>query len=273
VDLPPPINLPAKEVPLCLPLKPEDRPLEQDPFEYTRKMLAFLQWKDFDYRLARLRTHNDLGGSLPAPGNYKGPVAIATSNEFHEAARRQVNFLASIKAALIDAVRSAPRPLLEQLLLLVDAGLRYDTHPHRLADDEKLTEDGLELLEEISGESWNEEKFEYGDEIPGLLNTPEELGRLEEFEADIEEITDIPLWQPEPNFQTPTDPDSVELFTQIQYDPMVLSTRGMTGDQVRQVTGNMRMAKTNGNAGAPHLWDLRTVTRYLKVMASTSRIQ
>ncbi len=273
MDLPVPIQFPEKEVPLCLPLKPEDRPLEQDPFEYTRKMLAFRQWKDFDYRLARLRTDDARGGSLPAPDNYKGPAAVASTNKFHEAVRSQVNNLASTHAALIVAVKSAPRPLLEQLLLLVDAGLHYDTQPHRLADDENLTEDGLNLLEEISEDSWDEEKCEYGTAIPGLLNTSEERGRLEEFEDDIAEITDLPLWQPEPKFEPSNGPDSPELFTQIQHDPRVPSTRGMTGDEVRQDTGNRRMAETDGSVGTPHLWDLNTVTRYLRAMESAGRIQ
>jgi hypothetical protein len=276
VDLPLPIQRPQKEVPLCLALRPEDRPLELDPFEYTRKMFSFHQWKDFDYGLARDRT--DRAGLIPVPDNYKGPVSIASVNESHQATRDELTKLGAIYKMMLAAVKSAPRPLLEQLLLLVDAGLHSDTRPHDdphpLYDDQKLTEDDAILLQTISGDSWDAEACEYGDEIPGLLNTPEELGRLVEFETDIAELSELPLWLPAPEAEMlRTDPGPNELFTQIQHDSTVPSTRYMTADEVRQVTGNKRMAKTDGRAGTPHLWDLNSVTKYLKAMGSAGRIQ
>jgi len=278
VDLPLSIQRPEKEVPLCLPLLPEDRPLEMDPFEYTRKMFAFRQCKEFDYGLARASTNSGQGGFLPAPDNYKGPISIASVNEFHQARRNQLKNLAATNEMMIAAVDSAPRPLLQQLLLLVDAGLHHQLHsniqPHPLYDDQMLTQKDLELLEQISGDSWDEEACEYGAEIPGLLNTPEELGRLEEFEIDIAELSEIPLWLPAPESQRPgTNPGHHELFTQIQHDSTVQSTRWMTADEVRQATGNKRMTKTSGSAGTPHLWDLNSVTKYLKAMASAGKIQ
>jgi hypothetical protein len=271
VDLPSTIKIFEKEVPLCMPLRPDERPLEQDPLEYTRKMLAFRRWKDYDYGLARLRI--DRSGSLPAPDNFLGPASIATVDDIHTAARTQLNNLASIQKGLIEAVKAAPRPLLEQLLLLVDAGvnqLKLGTHP--LDDEEELTTDGVDLLEEIAGESWDEARLEYGDMIPGVQNTPEDRGRLEEFEIDIAEIADLPLWEPSPQ-SDPMDEDSFEHFTQTEYDPTMPSTSGMAGDEVRQAIGNRRMAKTGGTAGTPHLWDLKAVTRYLKAMESVRRIQ
>ena len=272
VDLPPKMQQPEKEVSLCLPLKPEDRPLEQDPFEYTRKMLAFRRWKDYDYSISRIRTSVNRNGSLHAPENFKGPASIAKIDDVHAAARTQLAVLASIQKGLIEAEKAAPRPLLEQLLLFVDAGLNHDTRPHELMDDEKLTTDGLDLLEEIAGESWDEERLEDDDDIPWIQNTPDERGRLEEFEKDMEETTGLPLWEPAPD-PDPMEEDSFEIFTQIPHDPTIPSTKGMTGDEVRQATGNRRMAKTDGSAGTPHLWDLRSVTRYLRAMKSAGRIQ
>jgi hypothetical protein len=171
-----------------------------------------------------------------------------------------------------DAEKAAPRPLLEELLLFVDAGLNHDTHPHELKDDERLTTDGLDLLDEIAGESWDEGRLGDGEDIPWIQNTSDERGRLEEFEKDIEEIAELPLWEPLPD-PDPMEEDSFEIFTQIPYGPTIPSTKGMTGDEVRQATGNRRMAKTDGSAGTPHLWDLRSVTRYLRAMESVGRIQ
>jgi hypothetical protein len=271
VDLPSTIKGQEKQVPLCVPLRPDERPLEQDPLEYMRKMLAFRRWKDYDYGLARLRI--DQSGSLPAPDNFLGPASIATVDDIHAAARTQLKNLALIQKGLIEAVKAAPRPLLEQLLLLVDAALnRLKPGTHHLDDEEGLATDGIDLLEEIAGESWDEERLEYGDMIPGIQNTLEDRGRLQEFEKDIGEIAELPLWEPSSQSEL-MDEDSFKHFAQVDYDPTLPSTKGMTVDEVRQLTGNRRMTKTDGTAGTPHLWDLKTVMRYLKAMESAHRIQ
>jgi len=138
-------------------------------------------------------------------------------------------------------------------------------------DDERLTTEGLDLLEEIAGESWDEERLEDDEDIPWIQNTPDERGRIEEFEKDMEETTELPLWEPAP------DPDQWKRILSNIYsdshDPTIPSTKGMIGDELRQATGNTRMAKTDGSAETPHLWDLRSVTRYLRAMKSAGRIQ
>lgn len=259
-----------EDIPLSLPLKPDQRPLEQDPLEYMRKMLAFRRCKDHDYGLAQPRINNDRLGSLPAPNNFKGPTSLATVDGMHTAASTRLNELASIQRGLIEAVKSAPRPLLQHLLLLVDAGLNHDTIPHELDDNEPLTRDGIKLLEEMAEQSWDEARLEYGDIILGVENTPEDRGRLEEFERDILELQEIPMWEPVPDSNLIDDDQP---FYQIEHDPMVPSARRISGDAVRQATGNQRMAKVDGSAGTPHLWDLKTVQRYLRAMASAGRIQ
>ena len=95
---------------------------------------------------------------------------------------------------MIEAERTAPRPLLERLLLLVSAGLEEHVANHPLYDDEKLIERDLNLLEHMSGESWDDERREYGEVIPGLLQMADERGRLNEFEMDVADTTEIPLW-------------------------------------------------------------------------------
>jgi hypothetical protein len=272
VDLPRKVPVSRTEVPLCMSLKPEDRPLEQGPLDYTRKMLAFRRWKDYDYDVSRTRSNISQNVSLLAPDNFNGPASVATVDDLYNVARKQLNELASVQKGLIDAEKTAPRPLIEYLLLLVDAGLNDDDHIHELYDDEKLTTEGVNLLGEIAGESWDELRDEYGDDIQGVQNTINDRARLEEFEQDIAELAEIPLWEPgyNPDYM---DNNSWEQFTQIEHHPAIPSTQGMTGDEVRQITGNRRMANAESGTEAPHLWDLRTVTRYLRAMASVSRIQ
>jgi hypothetical protein len=270
VTLPSKIKSPEQEVPLCLPLKSHERPLEQDPLEYTKKMLAFRRWKDYDYGIARLRL--DQSGSLPAPENFKGPSSIATVEDVQAAARIRLKELASVQKGLIEAVKTAPRPLLQQLLLLVDTGLNYDKEPHALLDGEKLTADAIDLLEELAGQSWDEERQEYGNLILGIDSTPDDRGRLEEFELDMAEMTEIPPWEPAP-YPDAMDEDSFEHFAQAEYDPTIRSTRGMTGEELRQAIGDRRLAKSDGKSGTLHLWDLRAVLKYLRAMESARRIQ
>lgn len=270
VALPSNIKSPEKEVPLCLPLKPDERPLEQDPLEYTKKMLAFRRWKDYDYGIARLRL--DQSGSLPASENFKGPSSVATVEDVLAAARIRLKELASVQKGLIEAVKTAPRPLLQQLLLLVDTGLNYDKEVHALLDGVRLTADAIELLEELAEQSWDDERQEYEDLIPGIDNTPDDRSRLEEFELDMAEMTEIPPWEPAP-YPDAMDEDSFEHFAQVEYDPTIPSTRGITGEELRQAIGDRRLAKFDGKAGTPHLWDLRAVLKYLRAMESARRIQ
>ncbi|KAE9366693.1 hypothetical protein N431DRAFT_77764 [Stipitochalara longipes BDJ] len=273
VDLPSQVQLPEREVALCLPLKPEDRPLEQDPLEYTKKMLAFRRWKDYDYGIARVRSSTDQNGELPPPENFNGPTSIASVDNVHAAARTQITDLALIQKGLIEAQNTAPRPLIEQLLLLTDAGLNYtEEQDHALYDDELLKSDGVDLLEEIAGASWDEERREYGEEIPGVQNTPDARGRLEEFERDLAELSkQLPPWQPDVDPDA-MDEDGFELFLQPDYDPEILSEHGMLIGQVRQIIGNNRLAKSSSTAGTSPPLNSNDVTRYLKAMASARRI-
>ena len=275
VDLPLPIQLPEREVPLCLPLKPEDRPLEQDPLDYTKKMLAFRRWKDYDYDIARVRSSVNRNGEVPPPENFHGPTSIASVDDVHAAAREKIAELASIQEALIEAQNTAPRPLVQQLLLLVDEGMNHDgQQAHELYDaDELLTSEGIDLLEEIAGESWDEEREEYGETVIGVENTPEARGLLQEFEQDLAEMADrIPLWSPTPDPDA-MDEDGFELFQQTPYDSEIASEQYMPIQQVRQLIGDNRLAKSSSTVGISSPWSLENTTKYLRAMASARRIQ
>jgi len=274
VDLPLPIQLPGREVPLCLPLKPEDRPFEQDPLEYTKKMLAFRRWKDYDYDIARVRSSVDRNGEVPSPENFNGPTSIASVDDVHAAARTQVTNLVAIQKALIEAQTTAPRPLLQELLLLIDAGMNYNGQQnHELYDDELLTTDGIDLLEEIAGVSWDEEIEDYGKDILEVENTRDDRGRLQEFQQDVAEMAEqIPLWAPGPDVEA-MDEDGFELFQQPRYDPAIASEQYMSIQQVRQIIGNDRLAKSNSTVGTSPPWNSSDTARYIRAMASARRIQ
>ncbi len=188
--------------------------------------------------------------------------------------RTQVTALASIQKGLIQAQNMAPRPLLQQLLLLTDAGLNYTKQRgHDLYDDELLTSDGVDLLNEIAGLSWDEEREEYGEALSEVDNTHDDRGRLQEFELDVAEIAgQLPLWTPvlDPDAM---DEDGFGLFQQPPYDDQIPSEQYMDITKVRQIIGDNRLAKSNSTAGTSPPWNSVDVERYLGAMASAHRIQ
>lgn len=291
VDLPEPISFPQKEVPLCLPLAPEDRPLEQDPFEYTKKVEALRAEKDADYQVAR-----DEYGALnppryPAPQNRKGPFAIPTLEEIKQDARDKLTELLVVYMGMANALRRAPRPLLEQLAMIVDQAIQDTGDNHRLYDTEGLTQDGLDCLEELLGESWNEherdyEQDDFEDQGFGSCNSPEQRANLTEFEERIEQFMReddeagegvqrrIPFWARDVVPNMPADPDAVERFTQTPYDTNLQSKveSSIQVDALRQLLATDRLREA-GNVGTPAVWRRQHVQIYLAVMARAGRIQ
>jgi hypothetical protein len=188
---------PDKEVPINLPLEPWKRPLEANPFEYTKKLLSYRRWKDFDYKLARERTIRESGRFVNPPANYLGPFALADGDTYMEAARKRQVHLAEVAAQMQEAQLKAPREQMAKLITAFSQGLANSLkQTDTLYDELPLPDSGIELLVEISGPSWDENRIEYNDpkvlaELANCRINPDP-DLLNEFEREVEAQT-IPL--------------------------------------------------------------------------------
>ena len=89
VEIPPPYQPQQSTTALSLPLEPWNRPIEQDPFKYSRRLTEYRQWKDSDYNLGRSQVINQNPVRLAPPLNYNGPFVAATGDDITEAVRRR----------------------------------------------------------------------------------------------------------------------------------------------------------------------------------------
>ncbi|KAH7327059.1 hypothetical protein BKA65DRAFT_480780 [Rhexocercosporidium sp. MPI-PUGE-AT-0058] len=282
-----------KEIPISLPLEPSRRQSEQDAFEFTKKMLAYKDWKDFDYEVSREKlledpsvviqpkeerfkafygevVNRDLRNPitsyvvLDAPINYNGPFVVAGAADMMETASRRQAELSRIALKLQNAYTEHPRPLLERLLSLVSQGMdAAQLTNHRLYDEVPLTKPELDLLEEISGDSWDEISEDYP-ESSGALNgfLDANIPLLLAFEADLQKIEGIPLWAPQPGDDVqPTGEFSHPV--QIRYSPDIPSKQGVTLDRL-----SLEFQKLKGIT--PYVQhDMR---QFLEAMKSVGRI-
>ncbi|KAH7379870.1 hypothetical protein BKA64DRAFT_765442 [Cadophora sp. MPI-SDFR-AT-0126] len=286
-----------KEIPISLPLEPSRRQEERYEFEFTKKMLAYKEWKDFDYEVSRekliqdpsLITHPEDEGLrtsygeklyledphdesrswiiLDPPVNYTGPFAIADASDAMEIASRRQAELSRIALQLQNAYIKYPRPLLESLLSHMAQGLKPTRSiRHRLYDDAPLTKGDLDLLKEISGESWDEISRPYPDphllkkDFPGI-----DLTRMKEFEADLHKLDGIPLWkQVRGEMTPPSHEDEIVDLNQIKYAPHISSQVGTSLDQLSLAFRGLR-----GNLPYIH----QEIRQFLSAMAKHGRIQ
>ncbi|PVH83982.1 hypothetical protein DL98DRAFT_569341 [Cadophora sp. DSE1049] len=284
-----------KEIPISLPLEPSRRQEERHAFEFTKKMLAYKEWKDFDYEVSRdkliedpsliiqpedetLRTSycekiypgdpHDESRSwviLDPPINYNGPFALANASDAMETASRRQAELSRVALQLQEAYTKYPRPLLETLLSHMAQGLDPSKNiRHRFYDDVPLTKQDLDLLEEIFGDSWDEISRPYPDpdvlkrEFPGI-----DMSRLEEFEADLQKIDDIPLWKPIPGEVNPAYEEEYLDLIQIKYSPHISSKIGASLDHL-----SLAFRKLKSNIPYIH----REMRRFLSTMARYGRV-
>lgn len=272
LDLPARYQRTPKEVPLWLPLEPWKRPVEMDTFEFTKKLLTFQQWKDSEYEQARTRTVSRRSGLLPAPINFNGPFTLNTADDQQEAARRKQLQLTLLYSRLGEAERLAPRPLIQQLLLRIQEGMNLDSRRnHRLWDEENLTESNLEIVEELTEPSWDEERRPFTDFDLGLSD--EQWANLQEFEKDVDEHRHLlPLWTaPELPPSIPiTDPDDEVLYRQPKHNPAQPSLKFMSAEALKQNINTQRLLEEFSNL---HLWTNEEATRYFTAMHTASRIQ
>ncbi|KAL2060649.1 hypothetical protein VTL71DRAFT_9290 [Oculimacula yallundae] len=235
-----------KEIPISLPLEPSRRQAEPDSFGFTKKLLAFKDWKEFDYEVARTKILEDpaiviqagetLYGKtfkiekeerksyaiLDPPVNYSGPFVLADEADVIRIAGRRQAELSRIALRLQNAYTKYPRPLLERLLTLVSQGMDGEqVNKHPLYDTILLSKQDLELLEHISEDSWDEivDDSMLDSMFPGLR-------RLHEFEADLQKMAGIPFWSPRVDSDGESTQESSDLV-QVRYSPDIPSRTGV----------------------------------------------
>ena len=243
-----------------------------DTFEFSKKMLAFRQWKDYEYEQTRTRTVSERPGLLQAPINFNGPFTLHTADDLQEAARKRQLKLTLLYSRLGEAERLAPRPLIQQLLLRIQEGMNLDSgRNHRLWDEEDLTASDLEIIQELTQQSWDEERRPFKDFELGLSD--QQFANLEEFEKDVDEHRHLlPLWTPPevPPSSTITDPDDEALYRQPKHNPGQPSQKFMAAEAFKQNINTQRLLQEFSNL---HLWTNAEATRYFTAMHTASRIQ
>ncbi|KAH8669549.1 hypothetical protein BGZ60DRAFT_564015 [Tricladium varicosporioides] len=198
LELPPPYQPPPEEVPMSLALDPTQRKIELDPFNFTKKLIGYREEKDSDYRISRdCRNFKNPENLIPPPANYNGPFTVISVDDVQKAAKKRHFFLAQVYVRLTKAGESAPRPILQRMLLEIQNGIdMQNKQEHPLYDEKELSDGDIELLNEIAQPSWDESSSDLR-EVPEFtgLSDKEQL-RLQEFEADLNRIPFIPLWSP-----------------------------------------------------------------------------
>ena len=287
LDLPSQYQLPEREVPLTLSLEPWNTPLEQDTFEFSKRLSTFRHQKDSDYGISSTHLAKQTAGLLQAPLNYNGPFALPTGADLKEAARARLVHLAQIAEDMGIANSKAPRPLMQRLLLRTIEGSNsaVDIRNHRFYGDEPLTKANLELLLELAAPSWNDERREYNEYvIPGLIDQWDDRIRLEEFERDVNDVQGLPVWissiPGEPDDRLYSDhpyrftqnPHYENLPTETKVTTYSIETQGMELTKLRQIINDNRL-KRPGGGRHPRLWTEVEAFRYLQAMRSAGRIQ
>lgn len=289
LELPPPYQPPLEEVPISLSLDPTQRKVELDPFEFTKKLIDYREEKDSDYQIARDRRNVDNPGMLiPPPVNYNGPFTVASVDDVQEAIRRRQYYLTQVYARLAEAGKSAPRPVLQRMLLEIQNGIDVqNSQEHPLYDEEELTDPDIELLNEIAQPSWDESSRDL-QEVPefAALSHEEQL-RLQEFEADISRATYIPLWSP----LHPENSDSVhEDYSNEEYSNETVWRQQRYNRRQETQAGIQLQTLLHGEArevgkrgtcinnerldgSADQIWNTDEARRYLRILCAANRIQ
>ncbi|TAQ90789.1 hypothetical protein B7494_g844 [Chlorociboria aeruginascens] len=252
VQLPPKYEFPLpKEVPLCLPIEPWKRPVEQDPFKYTKIMREYRRWKDHDFDVARSYTILERPGTLPPPANYQGPFSLPSEAEFTEITALRQSYLARLCEKLLKANNKAPRPLLADVLRQVDLGLHYEvTVPLALPipefyDEVPLEQKHLDTLMELAEPSWNEKQVPWGKFYNSTHESRRQLARIKEFLGDLEALP--PHVFPFATFAANTRFDSTDAFLQPPYHVGSRSSSyATTEDLVKVMNANRTEASGEG---------------------------
>lgn len=272
LQLPPKYVRAPKEVPLWIPLEPSKRPVEMDTLEFTKKMTTYRLWKDLDYDRARTQTVEERPGLLQAPLNFNGPFTLHTLHDLGLSSGGRQLQLTLLFSRLGEAEHAAPRPLIQQLLLCIQGGIDTKVAQiHRLRDNNMLTASDIQIVQELTEPSWDEERKEYDRNT--MEFTDPQFASLQEFEMDVEEHKELlPLWSPQPLPPAAliTNPDDEELFRQVKYDPARPSQQYVALTVFKQLINTTRLMKDQLDL---HLWTEAEAIRYLTAMHDVCRIQ
>ncbi|CZR56165.1 uncharacterized protein PAC_06053 [Phialocephala subalpina] len=236
-------------VPLCLPLEPWQRPVELDPFHYTKKLTAFHQLRDSEYSIARTQQGNSHPSELPVPANYMGPIAPADKTDVQEAKRRWLTHLAQVNIRLQHANLDAPRPLLQDLLLCYVGGSNPQRDPNDIRDQAvELTIDDVNLLNELAEPSWDEVSQEYSQPTPNTTGYAAIIKQQQDDKSFEQELNALDwsgrTWQPRDNW------NATDSLAQLLYQQDVDSVQGYMVTDLTQAISNARLAKAKA-AGDP----------------------
>lgn len=228
-----------------------------DTFNYTKALAKLHRRKDKAYKSAREKTLAKKSKFLDPPANYLGPFALADGDTYREGARQRQAKLAGIAYLMQEAQFKAPRPLMQELLVQFSQGLDPARSP--LWDDVFLTQPDLDLLAELSQDSWDELKIDY----PGNMVTSEREALLDEFEREVKALKDqIPPW-------TSSAPVT-DSFDQTRYNPRARSsTPGLTTSRLLLILNEQRL-----NHDPPlYAWSQADADEFLRYMHDHRRIQ
>ena len=247
----------AEECPLSQSILPCERPVEMDPLEYTKRMRRYRQWKNDEYLVTQQFDNDRAPEEFPAPHNYNGPKKLPLERDYQKMLAGVYDKLIKLQHDLMNSHTSAPRPLLRQLLELIDQGIHNDTH--ELLDTDLLRQSDFEVLHELSQPSWIEGILPYASGISNL-----ERDSLEEFEQDISNDVIwrmIPFWE-----ATRSDAEGIELREQ-RYEKGLGSNKSMGLAELLRLVNNRRAIVSLRQ------WKISEATRYLAYMSSANRLQ
>ena len=158
LELPAKWEPPIKEVPLWRPLESTKRPLEQDPFKYTKIMMDYrfsMQW-DYSVGLWNIMAEheNDAKRAVyaPVPINWNGPYLAPTGRERADCIKRQQNVLTQVFAKLLTAEMESPRPFIQSVIQRIDFALKEKAAPDTR---DPLTREDLQRLSDLGEKSWH----------------------------------------------------------------------------------------------------------------------
>jgi hypothetical protein len=276
VRLPQPFRPPEVEVPLHQPLAPEERKVEVHPFDYTAKLVKFRDLRDLQYEKASLEFIDRFPRKALRPANnYLGPVVAADGADLKTATTARQAKLCQLFALLVEAERDAPRPFIQQLILIANWGMNSDSS-HQMYDLTELTQADLDLLLQLSEPSWSSPPRSYNQsEIANLFSDRIMQGRLRDFERDLQKLDGIPYWNPKAITTSSLKPYDPLLFAKVGHEPaerysneIPEESKIWTSDDIRQSISTMRTA-----ADKKYIPTMSHVTSYLKALQGVGSIQ
>ncbi|RFU32752.1 hypothetical protein B7463_g3559, partial [Scytalidium lignicola] len=146
VELPRPKPRKLGEVPLCLPMDPADRPVEQDPFKFTKAMLHLRKSMQDEYNTQIYsREVMEFLDRWLIPTTYGGPLIIPSSEELCNIISKKLESLLALLKELTDAEESSYRPFIQHITGIVNVAMQRDIVPPALWVDDVMSLNDWEL--------------------------------------------------------------------------------------------------------------------------------